>query len=114
MCDFAKWTAPEVHPPGLASPPRKRVKFIQSFTKPPEKMVGMAPSLWMVAEFIRRLGYNAIPAANDTALSIPLAVDAGLGQAGRHGLLINLKVGARCRISKIFTDLPLEPAGAVD
>ena len=74
----------------------------------------MAPTLWMMAEFIRGLGYNAIPAANDTALSIPLAVDAGLGQVGRHGLLINPKVGARCRISKIFTDLPLEPAGAVD
>ena len=74
----------------------------------------MAPTLWMLAEFIRGLGYNAIPAANDTALSIPLAVDAGLGQMGRHGLLINPKVGARCRISKIFTDLPLEPAGAVD
>ena len=74
----------------------------------------MAPSLWMTAEFIRGMGYRAIPAANDTALSIPLAVDAGLGQLGRHGLLINPKVGARCRISKIFTDLPLEPAGAVD
>ena len=74
----------------------------------------MAPTLWMLAEFIRGLGYNAIPAANDTALSIPLAVDAGLGQLGRHGLLINPKVGARCRISKIFTDLPLETAGAVD
>ena len=74
----------------------------------------MAPTLWMLAEFIRGLGYNAIPAANDTALSIPLAVDAGLGQLGRHGLLINPTVGARCRISKIFTDLPLEAAGAVD
>ncbi|MXX53276.1 MAG: reductive dehalogenase, partial [Dehalococcoidia bacterium] len=74
----------------------------------------MAPTLWMTAEFIRGLGYNAIPAANDTALSIPLAVDAGLGQLGRHGLLINPKVGSRCRISKIFTDLPLEPVGAVD
>ena len=28
--------------------------------------------------------------------------------------MINPKVGARCRISKIFTDLPLETAGAVD
>ena len=74
----------------------------------------MAPTLWMTAEFIRGLGYNAIPAANDTALSIPLAVDAGLGQLGRHGLLINPRVGSRCRISKIFTDLPLEPVGAVD
>ena len=74
----------------------------------------MAPTLRMLAEFIRGLGYHAIPAANDTALSIPLAVDAGLGQLGRHGMLINPKVGSRCRISKIITDLPLEPAGAVD
>ena len=74
----------------------------------------LAPTLWMLAEFIRGLGYHAIPAGNDTALSIPLAVDAGLGQLGRHGLLINPKVGSRCRISKIITDLPLEPAGAVD
>ena len=74
----------------------------------------MAPTLLMLAEFIRGLGYQAIPAANDTALSIPLAVDAGLGQLGRHGLLINPKVGARCRISKILTDLPLEALGAVD
>ena len=55
----------------------------------------MAPTLWMLTEFIRGLGYNAIPAANDTALSIPLAVDAGLGQRGRHGLLINPKVVSR-------------------
>ena len=74
----------------------------------------MAPTLRLLAEFIRGLGYQAIPAANDTALSIPLAIDAGLGQLGRHGLLINPTVGARCRISKIITDLPLEPAGAVD
>ena len=74
----------------------------------------MASTLWMMAEFIRGMGYKAIPAANDTALSIPLAVDAGLGQLGRHGLLINPKVGARCRISKIFTDMPLEIEGVVD
>ena len=74
----------------------------------------LAPTLWMLTEFIRGLGYRAIPAANDTALSIPLAVDAGLGQLGRHGLLINPRVGSRCRISKIITDLPLEPAGARD
>ncbi|MFC1909443.1 reductive dehalogenase domain-containing protein [Chloroflexota bacterium] len=37
-----------------------------------------------VAEFIRGMGYNAIPSANCTALSIPLAVDAGLGAAGQE------------------------------
>jgi epoxyqueuosine reductase len=73
-----------------------------------------APTLWMLAEFIRSLGYHAIPSANDLALSIPLAVDAGLGQVGRNSSLINPKFGPRCRISKIITDLPLAHDGARD
>jgi reductive dehalogenase len=61
-----------------------------------------------VAEFIRYLGYKAIPMGNDTALSIPLAIDAGLGELGRNGLLITKKYGPCVRICKVFTDLPLE------
>jgi epoxyqueuosine reductase len=60
-----------------------------------------------VAHFIRALGYKAVPCGNDTALSIPLAIDAGLGELGRNGLLISRKSGPRVRISKVFTDLPL-------
>ncbi len=63
----------------------------------------------MLAEFIRGLGYHAIPSANDLALNIPLAIDAGLGEVGRHGKLINPVYGPCCRISKIITDLPLNP-----
>ena len=63
----------------------------------------------MLAEFIRALGYNAIPCANDTAISIPLAIDAGLGELGRNAKLINPRYGPRCRISKVITDLPLTP-----
>ncbi|MGD2098094.1 MAG: reductive dehalogenase [Desulfobacterales bacterium] len=62
-----------------------------------------------VAHFIRDLGYKAIPCGNDTALSIPMAVDAGLGELGRHGLLIAPRFGPRVRISKVLTDLPLVP-----
>lgn len=62
-----------------------------------------------VAHLIRDLGYRAIPCGNDTALSIPMAIDAGLGEIGRNGLLISPKFGPRVRISKIFTDLPLVP-----
>ena len=61
----------------------------------------------MLAEFIRGLGYNAIPSANDTALSIPLAIDAGLGELGRNAKLITPRFGSRCRISKVITDMPL-------
>jgi len=62
-----------------------------------------------VAEFIRALGYNAIPSANDTAANIPLAIDAGLGELGRNAKLIHPVFGPRCRISKVITDLPLVP-----
>jgi len=61
----------------------------------------------MVAAFIRGLGYRAVPSGNDTALSIPLAMAAGLGELGRMGLLITEKFGPRIRICKVFTDLPL-------
>ncbi|MBI3014776.1 MAG: hypothetical protein HYY65_06905 [Candidatus Tectomicrobia bacterium] len=42
----------------------------------------MAYSAGLLAHFIRGLGYKAVPCGNDTALSIPLAVDAGLGELG--------------------------------
>ena len=61
----------------------------------------------LMAAFIRGLGFRAQPSGNDTALSIPLAMAAGLGELGRNGLLINEKFGPRVRICKVFTDLPL-------
>ena len=67
-----------------------------------------------MAEFIRGLGYQALPMLNDTALSIPLAIDAGLGQLGRSGLLITPWFGPRCRICKILTDLPLKTNWPID
>jgi len=71
-------------------------------------------TLATTAEFIRALGYNAIPSANCTALNIPLAIDAGLGQLGRNAKLITPGFGPRCRIAKIITDLPLEHASPID
>jgi len=68
----------------------------------------MAFVLACLGEFIRNLGYEAIQCGNDTALSIPLAIDAGLGELGRNGLLITPQYGPRVRLCKIFTDLPLE------
>jgi reductive dehalogenase len=61
-----------------------------------------------LAAYIQNLGYRAYASLNDTALSIPLAVQAGLGECGRHGMLITPEFGPRIRIAKIFTDLPLE------
>jgi reductive dehalogenase len=67
-----------------------------------------------VSEFIRGLGYDAIPAGNNTAPSLPLAIDAGLGQYGRHGLLITEKYGSNVRLCKIFTDMPLVADKPID
>jgi len=69
----------------------------------------MAFLISCLAEFIRTLGYKAIPMGNDTALSIPLAIDAGIGELGRNGLLITPEYGPCVRICKIFTDMELEP-----
>jgi len=60
-----------------------------------------------VAEFIRGLGYHAIPCGNDTAISVPIAIQAGLGHMGRMGRLITWEHGPLVRICKVFTDLPL-------
>ncbi len=67
----------------------------------------MAFIISCLGEFIRNLGYRAIQCGNDTALSIPLAIDAGLGALGRNGLLLTPEFGPRVRICKVFTDLPL-------
>jgi epoxyqueuosine reductase len=69
----------------------------------------MSFTLACLGEFIRNLGYEAIQCGNDTALSIPLAIDAGLGELGRNGLLITPQYGPRVRLCKIFTNLPLDP-----
>jgi reductive dehalogenase len=61
-----------------------------------------------LAQYIRNMGYRAYASLNDTSLCIPLALQAGLGEVGRNGLLINEKYGPRFRIGKIFTDMPLE------
>lgn len=58
-----------------------------------------------VAKFLRDLGYNTRHCGNDTAVSVPLAIQAGLGEAGRMGLLITEEFGPRVRLAKVYTDL---------
>jgi reductive dehalogenase len=69
--------------------------------------------LLTLTQYIRNLGYQAVASLNDTALAIPLAIQAGLGEYGRHGLLITKEFGPRVRLGKIFTDLPLAHDGPV-
>ena len=60
-----------------------------------------------VASFIHGLGYRAVAATNDTAVTIPYAIKAGMGEYGRNQMIITPEFGPRVRFSKIFTDLPL-------
>jgi epoxyqueuosine reductase len=68
-----------------------------------------------LSAFIRNLGYRAIDCStNDVALSIPMAMQAGLGEIGRNGLLITPRFGPRLRLSKVITDLPLSADSPID
>ena len=67
-----------------------------------------------LAAYVRMLGYEAVPSGNDTTQSIPLAVDAGLGEVGRIGLLLTPEFGPRQRICKVYTNLPLQPDLPID
>lgn len=66
-----------------------------------------AAIVMQVAAYIRNLGYEAVPSMNDTALVIPYAIKAGLGEYARNQLVITPEFGPWIRFSKIFTNLPL-------
>lgn len=68
----------------------------------------------LLSQFIRGLGYKALPMGNDTALSIPISIDAGLGELARNGLLVTPEFGPRVRLAKVVTDLPLAPDRPVE
>ncbi len=70
------------------------------------RMAFTAPCL---AEFIRSLGYRAIPSGNGLGPSIAVAIEAGLGELGRNGILVTPKYGPRIRLAKVYTDMPLIP-----
>jgi len=67
-----------------------------------------------LAVFIRGLGYEAIPCVNDTAQSIPFAIDAGIGELSRLNKLVTPEFGPAVRLCKVFTDLPMACDKPVD
>ena len=69
----------------------------------------MAETSYKLAEFLRNLGYKALPCGNDTSLSVPLAIEAGLGEGSRMGMLVTEKYGPRVRLAKVYTDLEIHP-----
>lgn len=63
-----------------------------------------------VAGWIRERGWNAHPhcgPASGPVLLIPAAIQAGIGQLGKHGSMISREYGSNFRLAIIMTDLPL-------
>jgi len=63
-----------------------------------------------VTRLIAALGYEARAHVDGDyrVLCVPLAVDAGLGELGRHGLLINERFGTRLRLAAVTTTMALD------
>ena len=61
-----------------------------------------------LAQFIRSFGYHAVGYPNEgSALFMPIAWKAGLGELGRHGSLITKKYGPSVRLGAVTTEMPL-------
>lgn len=68
-----------------------------------------------LAEHIRSMGWRARAYAEAAdILQIPLAINAGLGQLGKHGSLICKEFGSSMRIATVLTDLPMAPDRPID
>jgi ferredoxin len=63
----------------------------------------------LLAAYIRGLGYpaRAHVLANYQVLCVPIAIDAGMGELGRHGLMITKELGSCLKLATVTTDLPL-------
>ena len=103
--------------PAIASAPSTRA--LCEVTRQYARGIRTAKTL---ASFIRRQGYDAMPYGGPMAgsfLLIPAAIEAGLGELGKHGSMIHPRFGANFRLACVLTDLPLvadahAPFGADD
>ena len=70
----------------------------------------------ILAQWFGGLGYRAVAQHNRhyDLLLVPLAIDAGLGELGRHGYLVADQFGPRVRLFAVTTDMPLRPDRPID
>ncbi len=69
-----------------------------------------------LAQYIRMLGFSARAhhVSSYRVLTVPVAVDCGLGELSRAGFLMNKKLGLGLRLGVVTTDMPLEHDAPVD
>ena len=66
-----------------------------------------------LAEWMRQMGWGGVSHGGPIAgpvLMIPHAIEAGLGEPGKHGSMINKRYGSSFRLANVLTDLPLVPS----
>jgi reductive dehalogenase len=67
----------------------------------------------VLALFIRNMGYRVLPQPD--TVNVPLAIDAGIAEGGRHGRAVHPVFGGNYRpIVKVLTDMPLERDQFID
>ncbi len=87
------------------------IEDARSATEVATKYNTAARSARLIGNFILQSGYNmkTFPGPMATALNmIPAAIQAGMGELGKHGSMINRQFGSSFRLSAIATDMPLE------
>jgi reductive dehalogenase len=69
----------------------------------------------LLSAFIQNLGFKAVLLpTHQIARHIPIAMQAGLGDIGRNGLLITPEFGPRVKITSLITNLPLAVDAPID
>lgn len=70
----------------------------------------------LIAEYIRRLGYSARAhhLSNYKVLAVPIAVDCGIGELSRAGVLLTKECGLAIRLVVITTEMPLSHDMPID
>ncbi|MCF7913814.1 MAG: hypothetical protein K9L66_01460 [Spirochaetaceae bacterium] len=69
-----------------------------------------------IAAYLRSLGYRAVCHMDGESELVlpPIAARLGIGQIGRHGLIVNKRYGSRIRLGAITTDAELRLDNPVD
>ncbi len=89
---------------------RAAVEVMRAYRKVSRTAIRLAAS-------IRQMGWPARAYGNPNStdiLHIPLAINAGLGQLGKHGSMISEEFGSNFRLAAVLTDLPLACDEPVD
>ncbi|MBT7085736.1 MAG: reductive dehalogenase [Desulfobacterales bacterium] len=72
---------------------------------------------YRLIKFIRQLGYPARPHTPGVEYDLmvpPIAIDAGLGEQGRHGVMITPELGSNFRPAVVTTNIPMKTDKPID